>query len=87
MRLSLVGTGIGVVLFILGPGVYECTRTTMCGSDPCMHCVSAALTPNVQAALLTIGLGGLIAWWYQRANKIMEFRFNTFEKAMGAYGA
>ena len=77
--------GIAVTLAVLGPGIYQCvTRTGTCGQQV-LNCVTTALTPNVQAALLTIGLGGAIAWWYQRANKIMEFRFNTFEKAMSVY--
>jgi hypothetical protein len=85
MRFALVGVGLGIVLLVLGPGFYECWKATTCSADPCLHCVVMLLTPNVQAAILTVGLGGLIAWWYQRANKIMEFRFNTFERAMRVY--
>ncbi len=73
----------GVVLLIFGVGFANCIMRTDCTADPCfrqwVHCASTILTPNVQAALLTVGLGGLIAWWYQRANKIMEFRFETFK--------
>jgi len=85
MYLVLGAIAGGIALLVFGPGFYECITTTTCTKDPCVRCAAKALSPNVQAALLTVTLGGLIAWWYQRANKIMEFRFGTFEKAMRTY--
>jgi len=81
--------GVGIVLLVLGPGFYGCTTRTECTATPCIlqwvHCANTVLAPNVQAALLTVGLGSLIAWWYQRRNKIMEFQFQTLKEAMSTF--
>lgn len=88
-NVMLVLIGIAIVLAALGPGVATCFHTESCLSGSrfwkLVYCASTVMTPPVQAAFLTVGVGGLIAWWYQRANKVMEFRFNTFEKVMNVY--
>jgi hypothetical protein len=82
--------GAVVLLLVFGLGVCECLqRTLLCSSDPCwalwVHCVWVTLTSPIVVALVAAGIAAGLAWWYQRANKIMEFQFNTFERAMRVY--
>src|SRR6267378_5516800 len=72
-----------LLVFVFSTAFRECFDKTGCITDPCKHewrvCTLVAINQPYFIALSTIGLGGVIAWWYQRANKLMEFRFNTFE--------
>ena len=54
-----------------------------CATDPCWslwaYYTGAALNSRLAVTLIGVSAAAALAWWYQRENKIMEFRFETFK--------
>ena len=54
-----------------------------CTADPCwrlwLHSAGTAINSRLGVTLIGVGAAAALAWWYQRRNKIMEFRFDTFK--------
>lgn len=86
----IVGIGGAILFLIVALGFADCIRKSpACTNDPCLtlwlHCTWATLNSTIVVALIAAGIAAGLAWWYQRANKVMELRFATFKDAMSVF--
>lgn len=87
-RLAWIGGT--VLILIITVGIVRCVYgSPECLGSACrelwLHCAWTTVNSTVVVALFAAGFAAVLAWWFQRANKVMELRFATFKEAQALY--